>query len=71
MGMARKQRREIWGTYLRQDGTPVVMVRGPRNRTWFEDANGERVPGIEESNICQAHCHAGSLGWSHVSTSER
>lgn len=58
MSAKRQPRRETWGSYRRQDGTVVTMIRGPRNRTWFEDANGERV-GPEQSNICPAHWYVG------------
>lgn len=64
----RNVRRETWGSYRRQDGTIVTMIRGPRNRTWFEAANGERV-GVEQSNVAPAACYAESVGWTYISRS--
>jgi hypothetical protein len=49
------KRREHWGTYVTQEGEQRHMIRGPRNRTWFEDDAGN-VVSPEQSNIFPAMC---------------
>lgn len=63
MSSKKAQRRELWGQYQTPDGAVMQLVRGPRNRCWFEDAQGQIVPNSENSNVCPAHCYADSLGW--------
>jgi hypothetical protein len=40
-------RREHWGTYVTQDGEQRHMIRGARNRTWFENDAGEVVSPVQ------------------------
>lgn len=54
-------RRENWGTYRREDGSIVTMIRGPRNRTWLEDEMGEIVSPVQ-SNIVPA------IAWLYAET---